>query len=82
MIEERYIRERVAHFTECQLATLQGCELRKSSSKSETLRHRSIAINMVEFAKSIGLTAENVFMYGPCIRLKERLGSKSEGSAK
>lgn len=76
-IDMRYLRERVAHFTECQLAMLEDCKMRKSTSKSDLSRHDQIASSMVEFVKAIGITAD-VACLNP--RLRQRLGVSATSS--
>jgi predicted transcriptional regulator len=48
--------EHLAHFTECQLATVEGLRLLKRPSKTELSRHESIAIMMLTACYRYGLT--------------------------
>jgi hypothetical protein len=43
--------EEFAFYTECQLATLEGLKMRKSSGKHEVMRQQDIADQMVEVCR-------------------------------
>jgi len=63
----------LAWLTECQLATLEGLEGLKSTSKSELARQREICDKAVAQCKDLGV--EPVGLRGDrCVRLRERLG--------
>lgn len=70
VIDPAYIRRHVAYFTECELATMEHYETRRSASKHERERHRKIAAKMVEFARAINVTTADA---PGCPRLMERL---------
>lgn len=72
-VDLRFLREKFAYYTECQLATLEHYEMRKSSSKSETERHRKIAEGMIECCKTVGA---GPFRSTP--RLNERLALSTQ----
>ena len=49
------LEEAFAYYTECQLATAEGLEMKKSSPKGEVTRQRGIADEMVAVCRSAGL---------------------------
>jgi hypothetical protein len=51
----RYLQERFAYYTECQLATLERCKTLKSTPKSETHRHEKIANGMIDTCRAGGV---------------------------
>lgn len=71
----------LANFTECQLATLEGLPVR--SSKSERLRHQTIADDMVNTCRFFRVQDHPKWdqMFGPfhCPRLRARLAEKEGG---
>lgn len=62
----------LAWLTECQLATLEGMQLVKRTSKYELARQQSICDKAVAHCKDLGVTP--IGLRGDaCIRLSERL---------
>lgn len=62
----------LAWLTECQLATLEGLELIKRTSKSELSRQRHICDRAIAHCKDLGV--DPVGLRGdPCVRLAEHL---------
>jgi len=62
----------LAHFTECELATLERYENLKSTPKSETHRHREISKKLVRHCKELGVQPRGL-RGSKCPRLKDRL---------
>jgi hypothetical protein len=75
--ELRALKERLAYFTECQLATQEGAAMRKATSKSDLRRLESISAQMVEACRCAGVTVGRHqaagFYRGGGSRLRERL---------
>jgi hypothetical protein len=53
MMGYEHLCEKFAYFTECNLATLEGLESRKSTSRSELKRQKEICMKMIENCKSL-----------------------------
>lgn len=64
----------LAWLTECQLATLEGLEAVKRTSKSELARQRDICDQAVSQCKDLGVTPGGL-RGNRCVRLAERLKS-------
>lgn len=56
--EFKYLAERFYYYTECNLATLEQLESRKSSSNSDKVRQTAICGGMVDVAKTYRATVE------------------------
>lgn len=70
----RQIATVLAWLTECQLATLEGLEELKRTSKSELSRQREICEKAISQCKELGVTP--VGLGGSrCVRLAKRLAS-------
>lgn len=66
----------LAYATECQLATLEMLELRKSASKSDLCRHRGITDTLVRHCRELGVSPRAGF--GACPRLTALLPKASD----
>ena len=78
----KYTLEKFAYYTECQLATLDGLKMRKSTSKCELKRQQDICDGMVQVVKSGLCDINNVDINNVDItklpRLKKLLGSGND----
>jgi hypothetical protein len=66
------LNEAFAYYTECQLATLEGAKIKKSTPKSEIRRHLAIARGMVDACIRYDVKPPVDFGRG-CPRLKNLL---------
>lgn len=64
----------LAWVTECQLATLEGLKMRRSTSKAELKRQESICDTAVLHCFELGVTPTGL-RGGRCLRLAERLAA-------
>lgn len=73
------IEDRLATFTEYNLATLETLQDRKRSSKSEIRRQANICDQMVRACQTFGATGPMRYGGPSCSRLHERLTTTQEG---
>jgi hypothetical protein len=73
-VRERKLEAALAWATECELATLERYEGLKSSSQSETERHREICNQLVETCVRLGVRPEDS-RGSACPRLKKEIES-------
>ena len=66
------LKDRLMHFTECQLATVEDLYGRPRFPKGATRRHVKIAIKMVDECRIHGVTVEDA-KASKCPRLYEQL---------
>ena len=71
-----HLRDSFLYYTECQLATVEGLEGRKSTTKLELKRHRLIANGMVEVCRQMLVSVNDLNRIGTP-RLKDLLFPKS-----
>lgn len=76
----RQLAVSLAWLTECQLATLESLELRKSTSKSELARQRSICEDAVRHCYELSVEPRGMRGTG-CPRLKKRLDALAASGA-
>lgn len=72
------IEDRLAAFTEYNLATLEWLEMTKSSSKSSVRRQSSICDMMVRACQAFGAVGPNRFGGPECSRLSMRLAALAD----
>jgi len=74
MAKHYNLNEAFAYYTECQLATLEGCKIKKSTPKSEIRRQLSIARGMLEACIKYDVKPSTDFGRG-CPRLSDFLSN-------
>jgi hypothetical protein len=67
----------LAWAAECALATAEQIDLRKSASRSDRQRHRSIALTLVLHCKELGVNPR-AGLNGPCPRLADAITEGTE----
>lgn len=65
----------LAWLTECQLATLKGLQMRRSTAKSELARQEQLCAEAVRHCRELGVQPRGL-MGQHCLRLAERLAEK------
>lgn len=77
----RNIHEAFGYFTECNLATLERLQDRKSTPKSDLERQKGIADDMVDACRRFGVEPSRRFSTPATPRLNELLAAVKPGEA-